>query len=196
MPQNQSELTDAELVHLHCTGDTSAFSELYERYAHPIFAYVMYRVSERTTAEDITSTVFMRALEHTKKYNPNRGSYGSWIYRIARNALIDHFRRNRTTANLDDFLDSLIDPGLSPAEHVVARERASAVHTALYSLSEIQREILLLRFWDDCSFTEIAKITGKSEAGCKMQLRRSLDTLRTHLPLATLILFLTTHTFQ
>ncbi len=178
---------DEQLVASSLAGDAAAFSELYTRYLTRIYQYHYFRTFHKETAEDLTSQTFIRGLEHLASYNEKKGSFSAWLYRIARNLLIDHARSKKPTLNLEDALDVLHDKTNLPK---TADERAllARVQDHLTLLTPEQREVILLRLWDERSYAEIAIITGKSEASCKMTVSRALAILRKHLAVASFLL--------
>lgn len=175
-------------------GDREAFAGLYDAYAQKIYRYLYYRVQNRHVAEDLTSTVFMKALAGVARLDPEKGSVSAWFTTIARNALTDHFRTQRTTVDLEDVWDALAD-GTDIVRDAETAERLKEVDRHLMTLTAAQRDIVLLRLWDGLSYSEIAEATGKSEAACKMAFSRALATLRTAMPLGAYLLFLTTNPY-
>lgn len=179
------------LVRLAKDGDRAAFGELYDQHVERIYTFLYYRTLNRETAEDLTSTVFLKALEKIAQFNDKgEGSFAAWLYAIARTTAIDHARQKGRTTPMPEHFD--------PPENVPSARRAEAqaelasVMKALDTLSAAQKEIVLLRAWDGLSFGEIAAVLQKSEASCKMQYSRAVNALRSQFaPLA--LLFLTLH---
>ena len=187
MPANE-----AQLIAAWKDGGEGAFAALYDLYARKIYDYLYYRTHHRETAEDLASTTFLKALESGSRFDPEKGGFGPWIYRIARNTLIDHYRSAKPSSDIEDVWDAL-KSGEDVARDAETRERLRAVEARLQDLPSGQREILLLRLWDGLSHAEIAAITGKSEAASKMAFSRGLSNLRKDGSL--LALFLVLHHF-
>lgn len=122
--------------------DPAAFADLYERYRPEIQAFVCRRVGDPDRAEDITSQVFLRALRGLPIYRS--GSFRGWLFQIARNAIIDSYRRERPTTS-DDALASHADPQPGPLELAEVREAREHMHHLLDQLSESQRDIVYMR---------------------------------------------------
>ncbi|MDC7226231.1 MAG: RNA polymerase sigma factor [Spirochaetales bacterium] len=169
-------------------GDSAAFGKLYELYFDRIYRYLYYRTLHRETAEDLCSKTFLKALDKLSGFKPSKGSFGSWIYRIALNSLIDHYRASSKI----EFHSGVWDHP-SDGDHVMD------VHNKLYweklkpALEELpseKRELIILRVWDDLSFREIAELTGKSEAACKMSFSRTLKFLKDSVPFSVLMMFI------
>lgn len=169
---------------------TGSFAQVYDAHLERIYRFHFYRTRHRETAQDLTSQTFLKALEAFKRFDATRASAATWLYRIARNALIDHLRAQRTNDDLDvvaEILPSAVNVA-SDVETKQALEKASALLT---QLTPEQREIVLLRLWDDMSYAEIAEITGKNESACKMAFSRGMAALRKHAgPLAALFLLI------
>lgn len=177
---------ESERIALSLAGHAEAFATLYETYLTPIYRYHYYRTFHKETAEDLASQTFMRALEHLRTYDERKGTFSAWLYRIARNLLIDHVRAHRPTVDAEETLETMWD-GKNLAHSVEQNETLERVKAHISHLSPEQREIILLRLWDERSYQEIAEITQKSEAACKMTVSRALQTLRTQIPLAIVL---------
>lgn len=179
-------MTDQELVAAYQGGQTEAFGELYERYSAKIYRFIYYRVSRKEVAEDLLSAVFTKALFNLGRFKTG-GTFQAWLYTIARNAVIDHFRTNKEAAGLEE-ADQLVSAG--DLEGLTDDKRKlEEVRRYLDDLKPQQREVVVLRVWEGLSYREIADIVGGSEAACKMSFCRTINELRRRLPLSALILF-------
>lgn len=169
---------DHELWQSAKAGDRSAFGALYDQHVREIYAYVYRRVLHKETAEDLTSVVFTKALDKLSQFHDRgEGSFVAWLYTIARTTVIDDIRlRGRTIALKDD---AELPERTASARRMEAAVDAHAVLAALETLSATQRDIVLLRLWDERTFRDVATIVGKSEASCKMHYARALKLLRT-----------------
>jgi RNA polymerase sigma-70 factor, ECF subfamily len=172
-------------------GDREAFGRLYDLYAKRIYAYLYYRCLDRECAEDLCGAVFLRVLENLDGFRPELGCFSGWIYGIARNALRDHFKARARAASLVEAegLWELPDGSCHELE-AENRDLWERLRPHLAALSREQREILILRTWDELPYRDIAAILGKSEAACKMSYSRALSFLREAMPLSLLIAFL------
>ena len=157
-------------------GETESFGVLYDRYLDKIFRFVYYKTFSHETAEDVTSTIFHKALEKINSYNEGKGSFSSWLYQIARNSVIDHYRTNKNNLSLEDVFD--IGVNERTPETIDAISALKMVQTYLETLDVRQREIITLRIWEDKSYKEIAEIIGGSEASIKMAFSRGIRELR------------------
>lgn len=170
-------IQEPQLIIDSLAGDAQAFAKLYETYLPKIYRYHYYRTFRKETAEDLTSQTFLRALEHLGTYKPTKGSFSAWLYRIARNLLIDQVRAERPTIDIEELTDTLTTSQALETT-LETKDQLERIKKYIESLSKDQREVVLLRLWDERSYAEIAEITQKSEAACKMLLSRTLKTLR------------------
>ncbi|MFA5821041.1 MAG: sigma-70 family RNA polymerase sigma factor [Candidatus Gracilibacteria bacterium] len=166
--------------------DPSQFGQLYDQYVRKIYNYIYYRVHHKETAEDITGTTFMKALENFQSFDPKKGNFSMWIYRIAKNTLTDHYRALKTNLNIDDVWDIRSETEIpKDADTHIQLEK---VQKYLRTLKPVQRDIIIMRLWDGLSYIEIADILGKSEASCKMTFSRALKEIRGTETLALLLI--------
>jgi RNA polymerase sigma-70 factor (ECF subfamily) len=156
-------------------GDPQAFAELYGRYFDPVYRFLLIRTGSVPDAQDLTSQTFLAALESIGAYG-SRGSFGGWLFGIARHKLVDHYRRKRPEIPLDD-AEGLHDPDPSPEEIADARLQLARVSKALRSLDAQQAEALALRLFGRLSAAEVGRVMGKSEAAVKMLVHRGLRRL-------------------
>lgn len=171
-------MSTSELTHIqNCKkGDLSKFAYLYDAYIQKIYNYIYYRVHHKETAEDLASHCFMKALENINKFDENKGTFSSWIYKIAKNIIFDHFRTFKNIANIDNIWD------LSGKEDIEmdidTKMKVEKVKKYLTKLKPEHREIVIMRLWDNLSYKEIADITGKTEGNCKVIFSRAVADLR------------------
>jgi RNA polymerase sigma-70 factor, ECF subfamily len=167
---------DSTLVGEVIRGDANAFGALYDRYLDKIYRFVYYKTFSKETAEDITSDVFHKAFEKIHSYDAAKGTFSAWIYRIARNAVIDYYRTQKKTVPIEDVFD-LGEEDRTTHEHdtLLTMKKVSAF---LETLGPRQREIITLRIWEERSYREIADITGGTEDGAKMMFSRAMKELR------------------
>lgn len=173
---NEHADADFSAVRRFHDGASEAFGELYDRYAEGIFRFVYAKTRHRETAEDLTSHVFIKALEHLPSFKSDLGGFRAWLYRIARNTIIDHYRTNRATSDIEDAWD--IAGNSDTAKEAEAQITLRKVEKYLKDLTAEQRDVVFLRLWQDLSYAEIAQILGKSEASCKMMFSRVLSKIR------------------
>jgi RNA polymerase sigma factor (sigma-70 family) len=150
------------------------FARVYSEHVWLIYGFLAYRVSDRQVAEDLTQATFERALRAWSRFDPRRASERSWLLAIARNLLIDHYRRagSRRTEPFEEHLAPTV-PG--PEEQFTT---TPDLGEALAKLSDRDREVLALRFGADLNGPEIAELLGLSLANVQQIVSRSLRKLR------------------
>ena len=170
---NYATLSDGALTERSRFGDADAFAELYHRYLNSVYRFLFRRTGGNVTlAEDLTSQVFLDALDHLPHYR-ERGSFAAWLFSIARCRLADHYRKGGMY-----LLDEIPDEVFGISDNLEDHEDMEHLKQLLMSLDEEKRELLQLRFSAELSFSEIAVVLGKSESAVKMSLYRVLDWLR------------------
>ncbi|HEY8829278.1 MAG TPA: RNA polymerase sigma factor [Candidatus Limnocylindria bacterium] len=175
---------DAALARRAGSGEAEAFGVLYDRYVDAVYRYVFYRVRNEAEAEDVTSDVFMRALRAIPKYEP-RQAFLAWLYRIARNAVIDRSRRQSARQQVS-FEDALAHPNadqvVNPDAGLLAGSDASVVRVAMQQLTPLQQEILVLRYVEGYDTKTISKLVGKRDGTIRGIEFRALSALRALIP--------------
>jgi RNA polymerase sigma-70 factor, ECF subfamily len=159
--------------------DPGAFKELYGKYFDRIYRYIWFRVSTPEDAADLTQQVFMQAFNSLPKYQ-NRGlPFSAWLFRIARNKLVDASRQRRPDISWEN-LPEPVQPhdDLNPEGAMLQQEALNDLRRMVAQLDPEKRELLSLRFAADLSSREIAAVVGKSEAAVKKQLTRIIQTLK------------------
>ena len=183
-----SQTEELELIALWKTGDRAAFGKLYDGYVRKIYDFIYYKTHHRETAQDLTADTFTKALAAAERFDPVRGTFQSWLYRIARNTVIDYYRTKKEVQDVDDVWDLSDDTNI--AQDTQTRLKVEEVKNYLEKLKPDQRDIVIMRVWQDLSFREIAEIVGKSEAASKMAYSRAIRQLRKDMPLALLLIML------
>lgn len=181
-------MTDAEInaAASACSrGELDEFGNLYDAFVGRIYKFVYYRTGHKQTAEDITSEVFVKALDAVRTFRPERASFATWLYTIARNTVIDHSRTHRPTEGLE-FLVELAS-GDDPARTAHTTLELEKVLEQLRTFTPRQQDIVLMRLWDGMSHKQIADVLSMSEAGVKMQFSRTLKQLQSKVGIAAVV---------
>jgi RNA polymerase sigma-70 factor (ECF subfamily) len=146
---------------------------LYDEFADDIYRFLCWHTSDAVLAEDLTSEVFIRAWKHRDTLRADQ--LRAWLYRVARNLTIDHYRRIH-----DKTLDESVDPTSDYDLHAEAEkhEASDQLHSALARLSNEHRTIVILRFFTRLSAKEVAQIMGKSEGNIRILQYRALKELK------------------
>ena len=152
--------------------DPARFAELYDQYFDRIYAFIAGRVRDRIAAQDLTSDVFHQALANLKKYEWRGLPFSAWLYRIAVNAMNDHFQR---TARERGDAVAVAEPASRDIEQI---EERATLYRLVETLPADQRRVLVMRFGEERSIREIATALGRSEGAVKQLQWRGLQTLR------------------
>jgi len=166
--------------------DEESFAQIYDTFITVIYQFIYYKTYHRETAEDLTSQTFLKALEKLHRFNPQKGSMATWLYQIARNLVIDHYRTKKHTLSIHDIWDLA---GTHNVEiDLENKEQLQMVQAVLKALPMNQRDIIIMRVWQELPYKEIAEIMGKSEASCKMLFSRTIAYLRENMSIAVVLL--------
>ncbi len=185
-PDSEPETTDNgawTLVKGAQEGDMSAFSELFERYYDVVFRYVLFRMNDRTLAEDITQETFVRALRRISSVTYQGRDIAAWFVTIARNLIFDHvkssrFRLESTTADIVDISPSTHGPEQQVLDGATNDELIRCVR----KLNPDQQECIQLRFLQGLSVAETARIMDRNEGAVKALQHRAVRRLAQLLP--------------
>ncbi len=160
-------------------GDPQAFARLYDGYVDRVYRFIFFRVGDEQTAEDLTSQVFLKSWEHLANYEVRGISFGPWLFRIARNLVIDHYRtrKDHDPLEMDDDLNPEVAPGVSVDSAIAAKLEADHLRKAMEGLTEDQRTVLTLKFVEGFSTAEIAEIMGKRQGAIRALQLRGLQAL-------------------
>lgn len=181
-PEDQPAVPDPAverpLIERACKGDRPAIESLYELHVDKIYKYVLFRVGHQSDAEDITGEVFVKMVEHLPRYQWRNVPFQAWLYMIAKNQIISHYRRSssRPSRPIDDldFADPQSAPDLLVEQHLTVNE----VYQAAQKLPEAQRRVIELRFGADLSVRETAQMLNKTENNVKVLQHKALQKLQ------------------
>lgn len=157
--------------------DEEALTELYNRYAPKIYAYIYRRVSNAALAEDLTGELFFRVLRSIQNENAWRDSFRGWIYRIAHNLVVDHYRRRPAEPPLT-LEEELVARGDNPAETVEDMLDQERLLVALRRLTPAQQQVLTLRFGEGFTARETAQIMEKTTGAVEALQHRAIASLQ------------------
>jgi RNA polymerase sigma-70 factor (ECF subfamily) len=158
------------------------FGTVYDAHAEEIYDFLYYKTFDKTLTEDLTSITFTKALAHYSAFKKEEGaSVRSWLYRIAKHTVIDHYRTKKETIDFDEGPE-LSDPS-SLSREIENKITLEEVTEKLKILPEHHQEIIILRLWQELSFKEISLILGKTEDSAKMAYHRAISAFRLTLPL-------------
>ncbi|NJM07636.1 sigma-70 family RNA polymerase sigma factor [Candidatus Gracilibacteria bacterium] len=176
MSVSQNDL--ALLVKRAQAGDRSAFDAIYDRFTDALYRFLYSRCGDAALAEELLGDLWVRVVEHLPQLRLPEGNaeaaFAAWLYRIARNLTVDAFRRRRGDVPL---LETISSRERAPDDIVIADDEQRELRAAFAQLTSEQREVLLLRFFEDRSNAEVAALTGRSEGAVKVMQHRALGSL-------------------
>ena len=160
-------------------GDLDAFGLLYEQYVERIYNYIYYRTGNSYDAEDLTERVFMRAMRHINTYHDRGLPFSAWLYRIAHNLVANWHRDNNRRKEIP-IDESMFDyrQGEHPESELLHLEERERLLHVIRSLPDDRQQLLILKFVEHLSNTEIGQVMGKSEGAVKSLYHRTLLVMR------------------
>lgn len=174
------------LLQLAKSGDAEAFAKLYDLYINKIYNFIYYKTLNKEVAEDIASIVFMKSWKNIQQCKLD--SFAAWLYAIARHSVADYYRKEKNLVDIDDCWD------LADEDDFLGRIdsdlKIENIRKVMLTLKSHDREIVIMRFWQDLSFKEIADRLDKQEGAVKMSFSRAINRLRLQIPSALVILLL------
>lgn len=177
-----SEASEEELLAAAMQYNEAALGELYDRYEAKIYSYIFRRTGDQPLAEDMTAQVFLKMLESIRDQKAWHSSFSGWLYRIAHNLVIDHYRRRDRQRPIDieeaQLMASDQEDPIETAEMNIDAERLRA---AIRRLTEEQAEVVSLRFLEGYSIAEVASLTNRTEGAIKALQYRAVTMLRSML---------------
>jgi len=162
--------------------DRARFADIYEEYFALVYAYVARRVRDRSTAEDLTSDVFHKALANLPRFKWTGAPFASWLFRIASNLIADRARRKAKTSATSEEIELIPQDSRKDSQSGLEDvERQAQLFRLVNGLPEDQRRVVALRFAEDKSIKEISNELGRSEGAVKQLQFRALQNLRAKL---------------
>ena len=162
------------------SGNAVAFGQLFDHFHLPIYRYIVSRVHSPADTEDLTQLVFVKALEALPRYESRGIPFGGWLFRLARNAVVDYTRTRHEHADLDAVIDHGAG-GPGPEDVALIRQQMDAIGAALAALTDDQREAIELRFFAGLSAREAAGVMGRQAGTIRGLQFRAIAALRRHL---------------
>lgn len=168
------------------------FESYYSLYSDTIYNYIYFKVwNDASLAYDITSDVFMKVLKNLEKYDINKWNFQSWLYKIAGNTIIDYYRSNKEHEDIhDENIENMMFYYDDIKEKIDAQLDLERIYSELNKLLPETKKIITLRIFEELSFSEISKIMDMSEAACKMQVKRWLESIKDKLVMLVLLLLI------
>ena len=170
------EAPDEELMAAYRHGDAGAFETLYRRHRGALYRFVLRAIKHRASAEELFQEVWIRVIEARSRYAP-QARFTTWLYTIAHNLLVDHWRKKGLSVVSLDTEDLAVESA-NPARQAEGRESLARFLQALEALPAAQREAFLLHEEAGLTVAEIAAATGSNEEAAKSRLRYAVTKLK------------------
>lgn len=149
--------------------------QLFKEYKNKVFGYIFNRIHNYADAEDLTSDVFAKVVSHIDSFNPEKSSASTWIYVITKNTLIEYFRKQRMTEDIEELQIPVDD---EPVDKLVMEERQEILAKALSELPEKMRDIIVARYYHGFRFSKIGEMMDLSETNARVTHMRALAKLK------------------
>lgn len=176
MPKKEPAKDLGRLVEMAQKGDTEAFGRIYDALVKPVYRYIYYRV-DQYIAEDITEETFLKAWQNLSKFKAGKHPFSSWVFRIAHNLVVDHYRKNETSSEIDEnFADEKTHA--SPSYELNIKLNEVKLRRAINQLPENYQQVILLKYINEEDNAVIADTIGKSEGAVRTIQFRALEKLR------------------
>lgn len=168
---------EQNLIKKAIEGDKEAFSLLYSHYQPQIYRFIYIKVSKKTEAEDLCHQVFLKAWQNIEGFRYQRLPLSSWLYRIARNQVIDSYRTKKDELKLEEIKEVITDnPGIE--KEIDLKEEIKKIKKAIEQLKPEQQDVIIMRYIEELSPKEIALALNKTPTAIRIIQHRALKNLR------------------
>lgn len=159
-------------------GEEGAFGRLYDHYVGPIYRFVLVKVGGKAEAEDLTHDVFLSAWNNLKGYKHQGHPFSSWLYQIARNRVIDHYRTRKAHTSIEETDEELFKVVGVVENNLEIALTMEKIRSAMIRLSPDQQDVIVMKFVEDLSNEEIAAALDKSEGAIRLLQFRAIQNLK------------------
>ncbi len=177
----KKKLEDKILLLQVRAGSHEAFSELYKKYVTRLYRYIFFKVSSSADAEELVSSVFLKLWGHIKDGN-KISNLRSFLYKIARNSVVDYYRarngQNQNTVSLEEIAETYSQSEASLDDQIDTRAKLSEIKSFLGRLKGEYKEVIILKYVEGLSSKEIALILNKSQASTRVHIHRAVKSLK------------------
>ena len=160
--------------------DPAALTELYAYYFPRVYQYLLGRTKDSSLADELVSDTFIRMYQHLEQFDPGKGAFSTWLFRIAQNVLNKYYGSKSYTLNVpwDESFDPADDRQDTPEGQVLTRESTEELREAILQLPERQQKILEMTYWLEMNSTEIAEQLGMAPSYVRVALKQARDRLK------------------
>lgn len=160
--------------------DEGAFTELYDYFFPRVYRYLLGKTKDSALADELVSDTFLRVFKHLKDYDPEKGAFSTWIFRIAFNAMNTRYGSREFTSETawDEAFDPPAPDSETPEQRALSAERNRELRDAVNQLPERQRKILEMTYWMEMNSGEIAEALGMAPSSVRVTLKHARENLR------------------
>ena len=177
MDNSSTQPQDDQNVRLAMLGNRNAFANLFDQYYAPLYRYFYFHLGNQQEAEDLAGVVFLKAWQNLDKFNPVKGTFKTWIYRVAHNVLIDNYRKQREEIPFDEF-QNVIHTEKKLEDTFISKQQIELLYKALKTLDERSRAVIIYRFISGFDHHETARLVGISEGNVRVIQLRALQKVK------------------
>lgn len=159
-------------------GQADSFGLLYDRYCQPIYRFIFLKLNNKEDAEDLTHEVFVSAWQNIGDYDSRGYPFSSWLYRIARNRVVDRWRTKKDTTPLESVSEAVFEIAPTLESNLDKQSELARVKKSISLLNEEQQTIIVLRYIEELAPAEIATILSKSEGAVRLAQHRAINKLK------------------
>jgi RNA polymerase sigma-70 factor (ECF subfamily) len=169
-----------ELIHIaRAKEEPSAFAVIYEHYFSRVYNYIRYRINDPDTTDDLTADTFEAILANIKSFRPEKGSFTTWVFAIARNTVNTYLRKQKFRNWFSiDFMKNEASSELEPEQHQLESEMHNELLIAIAHLSTRDQDLLALKFGAGLSNSQISKLTGSNQNNVNVSVYRAVRRLQ------------------
>lgn len=158
-------------------GNQEAFGAIYDHFKERIYRFIYFRIGHKEISEDILSDTFVKAWLKIDQVNSPK-ALSSWLYQVAKNNIIDYYRIRKTTVDLEEVADIIIEEGVNPVDEANLQIEHLKILKLLDSLPKEQQDVIKYKFFEDLTNGEIAHVMGKTEGAIRVIQHRAIIKLK------------------
>lgn len=160
--------------------DEAAFSELYDYFFPRVYQYILGKTKDDALSDELVSDTFMRMYRHLSEYDPTRGAFSTWLFRIAQNVVNKYYgkKEHALRAPWDENFDAAAPEHEAPEKQTLTKERNEELRNAIEKLAERDRKILEMTYWLNMKSNEIGEVLGMAPSSVRVALKQARDRLR------------------
>ena len=160
--------------------DEQAFTELYEHFFPKVYQYLLKKTQDSHLADEMVESAFVRMYQHLSQYDPAKGAFSTWLFRIAQNVLNKHYGSKAVTMHVawDETFNPAAPEHETPEKQALTKEGSQELHDAIMKLPERQRQILEMTYWLEMKSADIAEQLGMAPSSVRVALKQARDKLR------------------